>query len=346
MNKLGCSFLENCINFDLNTVCDCCISHNDGRGLPVLIENYSGEIIDWEKLFDKKSQRIKQQKESTLYDCENCYHLSEYEFTEPRKISEFHFSHCRSCNAKCIYCSKEYSCGPLNYNTYPVIKDLIEKGYYCPGGEATFQGGEPTLMQNFNELIHIFIQNGTKVRVHSNGIKFSTTVESALKENKGTIVISLDSASRSTYKKIKRVDAFDTVCKNIKSYAEAAAKNPDNIIIKYVIVPGYNDNLCEIDKFFKLMKKIGIINIAVDIEVKYARKYSNKDISSHVYLLYDYFEHKSDIYKMNLLTYSFMTYVLRNRQIKKSSLINNKFLYVWYLNKHTEKDKNYSYVMY
>ena len=35
---------------------------------------------------------------------------------------------------------------------------------------------------------------------------------------------------------------------NIKKYALA---NADKVIIKYIIVPGYNDNLEEIDKFFK-----------------------------------------------------------------------------------------------
>ena len=56
MNNLGCLFLEEGINFDLNMVSDCCIMHNDGRGLPILLENYHGELIDWEKLFDIKAK--------------------------------------------------------------------------------------------------------------------------------------------------------------------------------------------------------------------------------------------------------------------------------------------------
>ena len=34
---------------------------------------------------------------------------------------------------------------------------LVEKGYYKAGGEATMQGGEPTLMQNFEELADLFL---------------------------------------------------------------------------------------------------------------------------------------------------------------------------------------------
>lgn len=346
MNNQGCSFLEEGINFDLNTVCDCCISHSDGRGLPVLIEKYNGELINWEELFEKKAIRINKQKESTIYDCQGCYRLGEYEFLMQKKISEFHFSHCRICNAKCIYCSGEYSKGTQNYNTYPVIKDLIEKGYYKAGGEATFQGGEPTLMQNFDELINLFIENGTKVRIHSNGIRYSKTVEKALNDNKGTLVISIDSADRTVYKLIKQVDSFKTVINNIKQYINSGKRSASNIIIKYVIVPGYNDKISQVDKFFKLMKKIGIVNIAVDIEVQYARKYDNKDVSPHIFLLYDYFIKMADKYHIKHKTYSFMTYVLNNRTFSKYSGINNKFFYVLNFNKHIQKEKNLTYFKY
>ena len=343
MNNLGCIFLESGINFDLNTVCDCCISHNDGRGLPILIYNYRGQQIDWNKLFDIKAKRIEQQKEKTINDCEGCYHLGEYTFSNERKISQFHFSHCRVCNAKCIYCSDEYSNGILNYNTYPVILDLIEKGFYKAGGEATFQGGEPTLMQNFDELINLFIQNGTVVRVHTSAIKYSSTLEDALKKNMASVVISLDSACSKTYKKIKQVDAFDSVCKNIEKYIQASENNNQNLILKYIIIPGVNDNVKEIDKFFNLLKDLKVKTIAVDIEVQYARKYDNKEVSPHIFLLYDYFQYLADKFHIELLTYSFLSYVLQNRKIKKSSFINNKFLYVWFLNRHNIKSKNISY---
>ncbi len=343
MNTKGCIFLEEGINFDLTTVCDCCISHNDGRGLPVLINNYHGEMIDWNNLFDKKAERIAAQKQKTIYDCEGCYHLCDYKFTETRKISEFHFSHSRACNAKCIYCSDQYSAGTTNYNVYPVIKDLIEKGFYKPGGEATLQGGEPTLMQNFDELVDLFIENGTTIRVHTSAIKYSPTVEKALKINKGSVVISLDSGCSETYAKIKQVNAFDKVCNCISRYAEAAKEYPDNVIIKYIIIPGINDTTNEIDKFFKIMQKYNIKTIAVDLEVQYARKYDNKDISPHIYLLYDYFEEKAKENKIRLITYSFFSYALNNRKIKKFPLINNKFLFDLFLKMCNKKEKNIIY---
>ena len=340
MNNLGCSFLEDGIDFEKDKICDCCISHNDGRGLPVLIEDYHGELINWEELFNKKAERISRQKENTIYDCEGCYRLMEYNFKDERKISEFHFSHCRSCNAKCIYCSTDFSEGSVNYDAYPVIKDLIDKGYYRPGGEATFQGGEPTVMRNFDNLVQLLSENGTLIRVHSSGIRHSQTVENALRDDKGTVVISIDSGCSETYKKIKLVDKFNEVCNTIQKYSEANAKN---VIIKYIIVPGYNDNIKEIDKFFTLIKKYNIKTVALDIEVRYAREYDNKNVSPHVYLLVDYFEKLTKENEIKMLTYSFLSYVLQNRTIKKSKLIGNKFIYGFYINKNKDKSKNFKY---
>ena len=345
MNEYGCIFLEEGINFDYDKVMDCCISHNDGRGLPLLIENYNGEPIDWENLFNIKAKRIEEQKKSTIYDCEGCYHLSKYEYKNERKISEFHFSHCRICNAKCIYCSKEYSSDIQNYSTYPVIKDLIDKGYYKSGGEATLQGGEPTLMQDFEKLVDLFNKNGTKIRVHSSAIKYSNTIEDALKNDSGSIVISLDSATENVYKKIKRVNAFKTVCNNIQKYISGAGEYSQNVIVKYVIVPGYNDSVFEIDRFFKLMKKLNVKTVAVDIEVQYARKYENKNVSPHIFLLYDYFTTQAEKYNIKLLTYSFITYILRNRSLNNINIKNKLFL-VWKLSKYREKGKNINYIKY
>ena len=340
MNPKGCVFLEEGINFDLNEVNDCCISHNDFRGLPVLLKDYHGELIDWEKLFDIKAKRVAAQQQKTIYDCDGCYRLCDYQFKNEKKISEFHFSHSRVCNAKCIYCSDEYSSGTTNYNTYPVIKDLIDKGYYKAGGEATMQGGEPTLMQNFEELVDLFLQNGTVVRVHTSAIKYSQKVAEALASNKGSVVISIDSATKETYKKIKQVDAFELVCESIKKYVEASK---DNVIIKYVIVPGYNDNVDEINEFFKLMNSLGVKKLAVDIEVQYARKYENKNVSPHIYLLHDYFEYMANKNNMELLTYSFFIYVLRNRKISKTKFMSNKFFFNLVLKHHTQKEKNVMY---
>ena len=340
MNSKGCIFLEEGINFDLDTVTDCCILHGDNQGLPILLKNYHGETIDWEKLFELKSQRVSRQKQATIHECEGCYKLSDYEFKHEKKISEFHFSHCRICNSNCIYCSSTYNALGKNYNVYPVIKDLVEKGYYKSGGEATMQGGEPTLMDNFEELVDLFTINGTRIRVHTSAIKYSEKVANALRNNSGLVVVSIDSASAQTYKKVKRVNCFDIVVENIKKYVQASS---NSVIVKYIIIPGVNDNIEEVNAFFKLMKEIGVKKVAIDIELKYAEKYQHKDVSTHIYMLFDYFEFLANKFNMELNIYSFLGYVLNNRKIKKAKFLANKFLFGLFLNLHNNKKKNLIY---
>ena len=91
------------------------------------------------------------------------------------------------------------------------------------------------------------------------------------------------------------------------------------------------------------MKSFGIKTIAMDLEVQYARKYNNKDVSNHIFLLADYFEEQEKKYRFNLLTYSFISYVLKNRKIKKSLLIKNNFLYTLYVCIQNDKKKNIIY---
>ena len=342
MNTKGCSFIDAGINFEDDKVCDCCISHNDGRGLPLLIDNYNGEPIDWENLFEIKAKRIAAQKIKTIYECENCYHLTDYEFKQDKKISEFHFSHCRSCNAKCVYCSDKQGNHGVRYDVLPVIKDLIEKGYYKSGGEATMQGGEPTLMIHFEELIDLLASNGTSLRIHSSGIKFSPSIEKTLKNNVGKLVVSIDSSSRSTYLKIKQVDCFDLVCENIKKYA-LAAENSQNLIIKYIIIPRYNDNPAEIKSFFDLMKSLGVETVALDIECNYARKYNNENLSPHIYFLIDYFKYLVGKYNFDLKSYSFLSYVLQKRTVPTVTLFQDFHKFEKFLQGYVQADKNLDY---
>lgn len=343
MNYKGCYWMEYCINFESDFISDCCVNHKDGKGRPVIFENYHGEPINWDDFFAKKEQRIAAQQEKDIDECECCHHLVNYEFKHEKKLADFQFSHCRICNAGCIYCGEDYCEGSVNYSTLPIIKDLIEKGYYKSGGEAIFQGGEPTLMLDFEELIDIFNQNGTNIRVLTNAIKYSPKVAEALQNNNCHIVISIDSGSKEVYKKVKRIDAFDSVCNSIQKYRQAAV-NPNSLVIKYVIIPGYNDTIEEIDNFFKLMKKFDIRSLALDIECRYSRKYDNKNISPHIFLLYDYFKKQADLNKMDVVLYAFMPYLITNRTIKENSLfMRNKWLYNKYVNKNRDTSKNIQY---
>ena len=342
MEYNGCRWLDSAIHFERKFVSDCCKRPSIGSGMPKLIPDFNGGPIDWEKLFKIKHDRIKQQKEAIINECKGCEFLSDYEYKMEKKISDFQFSQCKLCNSRCVYCAPKGTFDP-GYNVYPIIKDLIEKGYYKPGGEAIFQGGEPTLMTNFEELVDLLASNGSRLRILTSAIKFSPKIEEYIAKDNCLVVISIDSGCRQTYKKVKLVDKFDVVCNNIEKYARAV-KDPYNLMIKYIIVPGINDNIHEIDLFFKLMKKLNVKCVAIDIEDNYARVYNYKNVSPHIYLLYDYFIYLAKKNNMPDVThYAYIQYLVDLRTSKPSKLINYKFLYNLYAKLLNNKKKNIKY---
>lgn len=349
MNKKGCELIQHGISFERNDVYDCCISHgSDNRGMPLLIKDYHGEAIDWDKIFEIKRERIKRQQQETIWECNGCYALTDYDFTDGDYISFIAFNQMKLCNSKCIYCGDDFRNVIKYYDVLPIIKDLIDKGKFRNTGEITFQGGEPTLIKNFDELLNLFIDLKTKIRIHSSGIKFSPAVRKGIKEGFVTIVISLDSGTNKVYEKIKKVKMFDKVIENIKKYAEVLDENnKNNLRLKYVITPGYNDTIKDIDDWLKIIKKLKIKSIAMDIEVQYANKHNQKDVSPHIYMLMDYIKYKAEQMKLDFITYSFAIYVLNERKFfKHQNLIKYGPLYslltLFYRNKNQQKNVKYT----
>ena len=152
---------------------------------------------------------------------------------------------------------------------------MFDKKIIKNTGSIGFGGGEPTILPEFDKLINLFLKNGFyDMRVPSSGIKYSPTIAKGISTGQLSVVVSIDSSSRDTYKKIKQVDAFNTVCKNLKKYSKAQ-KHSYNVISKYIIIPFVNDTKEEIDNWLLFNKENNIQIIVIDIENSWLNKYRN-----------------------------------------------------------------------
>ena len=61
---LRCELLEHGLSFELDVLYDCCMTHHENLGRPIIKKPYHGEIFDWDKLFEIK-------KEHYLRQCKN-----------------------------------------------------------------------------------------------------------------------------------------------------------------------------------------------------------------------------------------------------------------------------------
>jgi hypothetical protein len=93
---------------------------------------------------------------------------------------------------------------------------------------------------------------------------YSKTFAGLLSEGICVVIWSLDAGNRETFLKIKQVDAFDKVIANAKKYIEKSVFGAKFIIAKYMIVKGVNDSKAEFDGFLRLVRGLGVENIALD----------------------------------------------------------------------------------
>lgn len=282
---ISCKWLESGVCFDTgvygSNVKLCCYMSAPGGGNSMIFEDYHGEKIDWEKFFKiKNDYRNIQKSGKTVDGCVGCVFLEEKEWEQKDYIDNIIFDHFTKCNCACKYCYTEEDKKKYNtlktYNIYPIIKDMFDKKIIRRGGAIGFGGGEPTILPEFDKLISLFLKNGFyDIRVPSSGIKYSKIIEKGISTDQLSVVISIDSSSRETYKRIKQIDKFDLVCKNLKKYAKAQ-RYSYNVISKYIIIPEVNDNKTEIDNWLKFNKENKIERIVIDIENSWLTKYRNE----------------------------------------------------------------------
>ena len=305
---ISCDWVTSGIHFFYNRVRFCCYEYLHSPNENIIIPDYKGEKIDYDRFFDIKRQYIELAKSGNHHNnCKNCIYLSSAEWAEDDYFDHFTFNYWSNCNSKCIYCytkdlpeneKKQY------YEVYPIIKDMAQKGllHSTPRNCTVFGGGEPTILKEFDKLVDLFICEGfDNIRVNSSGIKYSKTLEKGLKNNSVSLVISPDSGTKESYIQIKRVNCFEKVWDNIKKYAKNQG-NENNLKVKYIVIPKINDNREEIDKWFEMVQKCGVKSVSVSVEQNWYSKH-HPDFPKHIYDSLHYICDKAERLNLNMEVY-------------------------------------------
>lgn len=315
----SCYWLNSGIHFTKDNVRFCCYEYLHSKNENIIFDKYNGEIIDYDKFFEFKDNYKNLAKNNDIHpNCKGCIYLEEKEWDDSNYFDHFLFNHWLNCNSNCFYCEQSYF--PKHYrrqyyDVYPILIDMKKNNLLKATNEScvVFGGGEPTLLSEFDRLVDLFMnENFYNIRVNSSGIKYSISLENALKEGAASLVVSPDSGSKDVYKKIKRVDAFDIVWKNISKYSKKA-KNPDSVKAKYILIKSVNDNKNEIDKFFNLCIKNGVKSVSLSVEQHwYFKEFPNMHPS--VYELISYFEEKAKKLNLSVELYCEAISILQNRE--------------------------------
>lgn len=316
----SCHWLLHGLSFEQDHIEMCCLCCHKGGGRLYIKDEYNGKGLTWNDIFKLKQKFIDENKAGKIDPrCEGCFNLVHKEWDDEEKyINYLHFNHWTNCNCDCTYCytswDKENYQKKKHYKVMPMLKEMFKKKLFRPDGEVTFAGGEPTILDEFDDIINLLLKNNVpRITVHSSGIKYSKAIEKGIKEGKVNVCLSADCGSRNTYNRIKRVDKFDKFWEHAEKYA--AVQPDDNKLLvetKFILIPGVNTNREEIEKWFSLNMACGIKSIVVDIENDYCRDLRGKNLPKPKELaeLCNYIIKRAKELDFNLVDYNNFRYIV------------------------------------
>lgn len=269
-----CDLMNRNLHFTSRDTLEPCCSANIGPAF-VLELSKKNSIKEFIKSKNNFIQMLKNGK--LPQGCVNCVHLKPYEEVKDFRINKITLNHYTQCNCACIYCTqgnrtfekiKEDENKPVLYDVLKFINELYDENLIDKETlYIDFQGGNISCLKNHEDIINTFLKRGVgTIYIPTNNIVYMPVIENLLKMKKGEICTALDSGTRETYLKIKQVDKFEKNVENIRRYIQ----NTDNsrIIIKYIIVKGYNDSVEEFSKFMKIMTDLTVKIIVLDIDYR------------------------------------------------------------------------------
>ncbi len=236
-------------------------------------------------------------------NCKNCFKACKKVHNNQNYISKVLISHRTDCNADCTFCYNRYE-KDTKYDLYQILPQLERfKPYFQNGCEMHFGGGEPTIWEEFDEMIDFALkENFSKIFIATNGTRFSQKLADAIKAEKAQVVITTDTANPLVFKNLKGI-SFEEVTDNLKKYITYDTTG-NAIQNKYIIIPNVNDNEDSIIEWVNYNQQIGVKNLAIDIEACFFSRNRNK-ISPRLKNLVSFAESLIQERNMNCILYNF-----------------------------------------
>ena len=321
----SCPWIEHGLVFFKYKLGICCNCGHEGNAQLLQRNNYVGQKIDWDRIFQVKDIYRRFHKKGKIHTgCVNCPYLKEDKWDNTPYIDNLYISHWSDCNSKCIYCyaannpeefKSNYS--KSRYNILPIIKEMHEKGILRPGGMISFGGGEPTVLEEFEDLVTYLLDNFYwGIRVHTSGIKYSPALARAINEIRGYVVVSVDSGSSEVFKKVKRVDAYEKVRDTVRKYAlQTTFLGRYLVSAKYIIIPGINDSIEEVDRWMKANYDAGLYTTVLDIEEGWYLE-NRYNIPEHIYKIIEHAEKRAKKLHSNFELYERLQNVMADKAKK------------------------------
>jgi wyosine [tRNA(Phe)-imidazoG37] synthetase (radical SAM superfamily) len=255
--RLGCGWLDGAIRLRFNheTYGELCFlgtpDHDNSRTIPDTIPLNNDFAKFTNDLLNLKKRVIHANNNGVETFCTGCDRLVEGYFVKDiNKIRQLNFELFVSCNCRCIYCFNFDKIPPheieaitqdklevrKKFDFIKYIEFLGENGYIDSETRIELVAGEITIDPDCDKLLDVV--NPYKVTIYTNGIIYNEKIAELISRPRSFLNVSIDSGNCETFKKIKGVDAFERVRKNLLKYKSRGG----NIEIKYIRLGGINDD--------------------------------------------------------------------------------------------------------
>jgi pyruvate-formate lyase-activating enzyme len=249
----SCSELQNNLIISSEKILFCCLSNLPSSKLPSV--NFDND--DYTEIADNatalRQEIINDIKNGGGKYCPGCKNIRENHWILlDNKTSFVAVAGMSSCNANCFYCDRSHLLRH-NYAAAPILRRLIETDKIDKGARIDLAGGEITIQPNAEDFYSIIDNYNSYIL--SSGILYSERIHKLISRKNypySLIFVSIDSGTRETYKKIKRVDKFDEVRTNLIKYAENGGK----VRLKYIMINDINDNYEYADGFLDICREV------------------------------------------------------------------------------------------
>ena len=295
MKYVSCLLLESGMAFGRNDVKPCTPGYKIHWA-----EEYYGGPFDADKYLELRNKYVDMMKRGDIPEqCVGCSNLEEKDWPEEPGVEFIVIGNETKCSCNCYYCwfaeKKDYYNKFRSYDVMPILTALKEKNllrhttFDIVGGECTeYEEGK------LQAIVDFVMENDYWLHFFSSGFFYSEIIAEAMRKSKANIVVSVDSGTKETYEKIKRVKTFDRVWENMAKYAAAGVQDDfckkGYVVLKYIIIPGVNDNFDEFKEFARRAKESGCKWIRIAVEYNWWNENSHNPMPKNLFAMLDLIE--------------------------------------------------------
>jgi len=202
-----------------------------------------------------------------------------------------HFLLNDKCNAKCVFCGGDYyrskSGKVITLDKFARMAENLHLEHFrniCLAG-----AGDPLLDPDFMPIIRYTNERypNINITVTTNGIALKPELSAEMMGAKVSLVnISINAATRASYKRLMQVDQFDTVCANAAAFVREREKACKQTLFQFSCAIS-RLNIEELPTLVELAHRLGVRHLNIFYCRFYPKSIRHLNIESNEYLLED-----------------------------------------------------------